>query len=243
MEAAEAIHRLHRETTLNLKVLSWRLFFHAASREQPDDYLIEVRCRLDQPLLAGSILVGTSSENLDSLRITIEIRSAQKYFEGSSQKVEKNVAGWLRYYSPISTSDGVVNEKTGLVSGWVFFGNDTMKELSRLLTLQPAPDIRIGATVSLDPETPYMHSDRKWDGKELLEIEEAVIVATNAPVITPEKPPEQKPPELDESLILKTIVSSIEKTNTNIFKFGIYILIFLALILIELWRLRGVLLK
>lgn len=139
MGTAEAIHRLSRQTILNLKVVSWRLFLHGASREQPDEYLIEVRCRLDQPLLAGSTIVGTLSENLDSLVISIEIHSVQKYFGVASQKMEKKAAGWLRYNLPISSADGVVNDKTGSVDGGVFFGNDTMHEILRLLTLQPAP--------------------------------------------------------------------------------------------------------
>jgi hypothetical protein len=234
MGTAEATHRLLRQTTLNLKVISWRLFLHGASREQPDNHVIEVRCCLDQPLLAGHIIVGTLSENLNSLVISIQIGSAQKYFEVASQKMEKNAVGWLRYNPPVSSGDGVVDDKTGSVDGGVFFGNDTMREISRLLTLQPAPDIHIGATVNLDRETSQMYSNRKWDGKELLEIEEAVIVAANAPLVTPEKPP-----ELDESPLLRTIANSVDKLNTNIGRLGIYILIALGLILIELWRQHG----
>jgi hypothetical protein len=66
-----------------------------------------------------------------------------------------------------------------------------MRELLRLLPLQPALDIRTGVMVSLDRKTSQMYSDRKWDGKELLEIEEAVFIAANAPVITPENTPEK----------------------------------------------------
>jgi hypothetical protein len=101
MGTAEATHRLLRQTTLNLKIISWRLFLHGANREQLDDPVIEVRCRLDQPLLAGRIIVGALSENLDSLVISIEIRSAQKYFEVASKKGEKNTVGRLRYNPPI----------------------------------------------------------------------------------------------------------------------------------------------
>jgi hypothetical protein len=94
MGTAEALPALTRQTTLNLKVISWRLFLHSASREQADEHLIEVRCRLEQPLLAGRIIVGTEGENLASLRISIEIRSAQ------------SAPGWLRYNPPISSGDG-----------------------------------------------------------------------------------------------------------------------------------------
>jgi hypothetical protein len=222
--AAEAIHRLTRQTMLNLKVVSWRLFFHRANREQSDDHVIEVRCRLDQPLLAGRIIVGTPSENLDSLRISIEICSDQ------------SAPGWLRYNPPISSGDGVVDEKTGSVDGCVFFGNDTMREISRLLTLQPAPDIRFGVTVSLDRETSQMYSDRRWDGKELLEIEEAVIVAANAPVHAPALEPQS---EESPMLIARAIADSVEKLttlNTRIVNVSLFVAVIVVCILIELWR-------
>jgi hypothetical protein len=101
---------LTRQTTLNLKVVSWRLFFHRANREQSDDHVVEVRCRLERRLLGGRIIiVGTPNEDLADLKISIEIRSPQ----------DKTTGGWLRYYPPISSADGVVDEKTG--SGWVYF--------------------------------------------------------------------------------------------------------------------------
>jgi hypothetical protein len=139
----EALHHLLRGTTLNLRVVSWRLFFHGTSREQSDDLIIEVRCRLERGLLAGRIIVGAEKEDLNDLKISIEIRSPQ----------EKSAEGWLRYYPPISSGDGVVDEKTGSVMGRILFGNDTIREISRLLTLQNAPDLSIGVTVNLDRQT------------------------------------------------------------------------------------------
>jgi hypothetical protein len=41
-----------------------------------------------------------------------------------------------------------------------------------------------------------MYSDLKWDGKELLEIEEAVMVVASVPVITPNKLDAEEPPIL-----------------------------------------------
>ena len=218
---AEALHHLLRGTTLNLKVVSWRLFFHGTSREQSDDLIIEVRCRLERGLLAGRIIVGAENEDLSDLKISIEIRSAQ------------SAPGWLRYNPPISSGDGVVDEKTGSVDGCVFFGNDTMREIARLLTLQPAPDIRIGVTVNLDRETSQMYSDLKWDGEELLEIAEAVMVVANVPVITPPKPDVEEPPIL---VIARAIQNSVDKLNTRVGNLAILLTIAFVCILIELWR-------
>jgi hypothetical protein len=221
MGTAEALHALTRQTTLNLKVISWRLFLYGASREQADERLIEVRCRLEQPLLAGRIIVGTESENLASLRISIEIRSAQ------------SAPGWLRYNPPISSGDGVVNEKTGSVDGRVFFRNDTVQEISRLLRLQPPPDIRIGITVSLDSETAQMHSNRKWDGKEPLEVNEAVMVVAGAtPVISPKPDEETAKAMLD---IARTIETGVDKLNSRLRDVGMLLVIAFVFILIELW--------
>jgi hypothetical protein len=127
----------------------------------------------------------------------------------------------------------VVNEKTGSVDGRVFFRNDTIQEISRLLRLQPPPDIRIGVTVSLDCETAQMHSNRKWDGKEPLEIDEAVMVVAGAtPVITPEPDGKTATAMLD---IVRTIENGVEKLNSRVRDVGILIVIAFVFILIELW--------
>jgi hypothetical protein len=224
MGTSKALHTLTRQTTLNLKVISWRVFLHGASREQAEkDHLIEVRCHLEQPLLAGRIIVGTEREDLASLRISIEIRSAQ------------STPGWLRYNPPISSGDGVVNEKTGSVDGRVFFRKDTLQEISRLLRLQPPPDIRIGVTVSLECETAQMHSNRKWDGKEPLEIDEAVMVVAGAtPEITPE--PDKNNAATTMLDIVRTIENGIAKLNTRVRDLGVLFAIAFVFILIALWH-------
>jgi hypothetical protein len=213
---AEAIHHLLRGTMLNLKVVSWRLFFHGTSREQ-SELMIEVRCRLERRLLAGRIIVGVENEDLSNLEISIEIGSQQ----------EKSAAGWLRYHPPISSGDGVVDEKTGSVVGQILFADDTVREISRLLTLQPAPDLSIGVTVNLDHQTSQMYSDYRWDGKELLEIEEAVMVAANTPV-TAEEPEHEEPPILR---IARTIANGVDKLNhlnTRIANMGLFVAIVLV---------------
>ena len=108
-----------------------------------------------------------------------------------------------------------------------------MREISRLLTLQPAPDIRFGVTVSLDRETSQMYSDLKWDGEELLEIAEAVMVVANVPVITPPKPDVEEPPIL---VIARAIQNSVDKLNTRVGNLAILLTIAFVCILIELWR-------
>lgn len=81
-----------------------------------------------------------------------------------------------------------------------------MREIARLLTLQPAPDIRIGVTVNLDRETSQMYSDLKWGGEEeLLEIAEAVMVVASVPVITPPKPDVEEPPILGRADNTETV--------------------------------------
>jgi hypothetical protein len=224
---AEAIRRLTRQTELSLKVESWRLFFHGATREQPDDHVIEVRCRLERPWRAGRIvIVGTPNEDLANLRVSLEIRSPQ----------EKTPGGWLRYYPPISSADGVVDEKTGSVVGQIFYTRDTIREIAQLLTIQPTPDLRIGVTVNLDPETSQMHGDRRWDGKELLEIQEPVIVAASAPMPAPEP---RSQPEESPILLVRTLANGVDKLttlNTRIVNVSLFIAVIVVFILIELWR-------
>ena len=80
-----------------------------------------------------------------------------------------------------------------------------------------------------------MYSDYRWDGKELLEIEEAVMVAANTPV-TAKEPEHEKPPILR---IARTIANGVDKLNhlnTRIANMGLFVAIVLVCILIELWH-------
>lgn len=81
-----------------------------------------------------------------------------------------------------------------------------------------------------------MYSDRRWDGKELLEIEEAVIVAANAPVHAPEL---ERQPEESPMLIARTIADSVDQLstlNTRIVNVSLFVAVIVVCILIELWR-------
>ena len=196
---------------IELKVISWRQFLHGANRankEDVDDHRLELYCCLQQGLFAGEVTIGeTQSEDLRNVDYLIEIRCSQKAFAdletvNPGSEVGKDVQGLLRYDDAPNSTDHFIGLPQGAhnasktAKGWVYFGIDTVREISRLLTLQPQSEIHIGLTVKAtatpspnsltyktEPYPPTYH----WDAKEVLGITEAVVVVTKAPVTTPER--------------------------------------------------------
>jgi hypothetical protein len=81
-----------------------------------------------------------------------------------------------------------------------------------------------------------MYSDYRWDGKELLEIEEPVIVAANTPVTAPEPDHPEEPPILRMGRMIADGVDKLNNLNTRIANVGLFVAIVLVCILIELWH-------
>ena len=255
---------LLRDKTFYLKVVSWRQFLHGAnrseSRECLDDHRIELTCRLLQSLLQEDTIVGDEpEEKLHSLEFVIEIRSAQKVFaeveaKNPASEEMKNGSGLLVYYPPIEPrhlaglpSSEIEKSKTGSVNGWVFFGNDTVREISRLLTLQPELQVHLSATVNAAAKAtpksliyePQEHRPTRyrWAKNNALEIKEAHVVVAKAPVTEPELPAE--PTESPMLLVMsQKITNSIDSLNMNVRRLGFFIVLVLGLILVELWQHR-----
>ena len=197
--------------TLELKVVAWRQFLHGASRANKgciDDHRIELHCRLQHALQEGEITIGESElENLRDANCLIEIRSAQKVFadfesENPGSEDGKDVQGVLHYSDAANSTDHFIAPPRGAhdasqtIKGWIYFGVDTVREISRLLTLQPEYEIHIGITVKATAApTPnsltYKPSGHHrityhWDAREWLGITKAVLIVGKAPVTLPE---------------------------------------------------------
>jgi hypothetical protein len=219
---------------LDLKVASWVQVFHS-SREKWDEFNVSLTCVwLTSPY---HLTVGQNPiEDLKALPVCIETRG---------KPPDASEAGYLFYNRPISSGDGVVDDKAGSVIGGVFLGTDLVRDLSRALTLQPEPIITIGLTVAAkslttpgalhrawrDAHRPKYH----WDGGEGLRITNAEIRAVK---VTAVEPP-QSSTEADQDKVNQDTVLSICRelvsgmtriTNTTRTAVGV-----LVCILIELW--------
>ena len=84
-------------------------------------------------------------------------------------------AGELTYHAPIRTADGVVNDKTGSVTGWFIVGEENYKDIWRRLAMVPSPEFLIGLTILFENE------ERMWDGATPLAITEGKLVFTGTP--------------------------------------------------------------
>ncbi len=148
---------------LDLKVVSWQQSIHAVNKSGNGDYpigehRIELRCNLQQTLSQGDILVGEDPiESLSNLDFKIQLRGARKIFATLETKTlseeENNASGCLIYHSPIppenlsGLSSRVIDEsKTGSITGWAFFDDNFLWEISRLLTTQPEKEVHLWVT-------------------------------------------------------------------------------------------------
>jgi hypothetical protein len=252
--------------TFDLRVISWRQFLHGVSRgadrQHPDDHRIELQCRLHQSVLEGAIIVGensTESESLGDIEFSLEIRSAQRVFSEFDEKNPdsdegKNTVGILMYNAPISSgslaglpSSVIEKSKTGSISGWIFHGDSSLAEISRLLMVEPRPEIHIWTTVkaaskatplSLTYETKMYHpTSYRWEAKNNpLEVTEARVVVTTATVPTKDSAIPEPIVGSSASTVSEAIADSIRSLDTKVGRLGLTIVVLLGAILIELWH-------
>ncbi len=241
--------------TFDLRVISWRQFLHGVSRgadrQHPDDYRIELQCRLHQSLLEGAVIVGENpmeTESVGDIEFSLELRSAQRVFydfdkANPDSDEGKNAVGILMYNAPISPdglaglpSSVIEKSKTSSITGWIYYGERSLAEISRLLMVEPRPDIQIWITVkAASKSTPlsltyekkmYHPASYRWDAKNNpLEVTEARVVVTAATASTgdsaiPEpivEPPVSTASEATEdSAILEPIVGSPVSTASEV---------------------------
>jgi hypothetical protein len=252
--------------TLDLRVVSWRQILHGvsrgASRQHPDDHRIELQCRLHQSLLEGAIIVGenpTESESLGDIEFSLELRSAQRVFSEFDEKnpdsdTGKNAVGILMYNAPISPdslaglpSRVIEKSKTGSINGWIFYGDRSLAEISRLLMAEPRQEIHIWTTVkatskatplSLTYETKTYHpTSYRWDAKNNpLEVTEARVVVTTAAEPAEGSATPEPIVRAPVSTVSEAITDSIRSLDTKVGRLGWTIVVLLGALLIELWR-------
>jgi hypothetical protein len=256
---------------LDLRVVSSRQIFHGASRnmdrESLHDHRVELKCNVQRTLSDNGVVVGDHPEEiLEDLEFSIELRSAQKIFgELDAKRVEEvmDARGFLQYHPPIPPEQlaglppSVIEEsKKGSVTGWVFFGNETMRDVARLLVTEPHQEIHLAVTVSatrsptqssLTYETKEYHPTRyRWHAhKEWLVVKEARIVAIpraataaqDAPNATAEDAPNATA-EPSIQIVSQKISDALDTLNSNFRTLQYTLLIGFILILFELWRLR-----
>ncbi len=248
----------------DLRVVSSRQIFRGASRnmdrESLHDHRIELKCNVHHTLSDNDVVVGDHPEEiLQDLKFSIELRSAQKIFgELDAKRVEEvmDARGFLQYHAPIppgqlaGLAPSVIEEsKKGLVTGWVFFGNETMRDVARLLVTEPHQEIYLAVTVSatrsptqssLTYETKeHPHQTRYgWHAhKEWLVVKEARIVAIPRATAAAEDA-SNATAEPSIQIVSQKISDALDKLNSNFRTLHYTLLIGFILILLELWRLR-----
>lgn len=189
------IEALYSEPFLQAAILRWEMCLHGApwsNRRNPDGQTIKLSCNW---IGRGSnITVGKAGEALNTTKCSIEFHSAERLFakiESKNTQMERlNETPGLLFYEE---ADQYSESKVGSTRCVIYMGNHTVRELARLLTLDPQPNALVTLTfnaqfdadenslrLSLHP-TAY-----RWDGKGALAIKD-VIVSVNPKVIeTPE---------------------------------------------------------
>jgi hypothetical protein len=218
---AATVEVLLGHKTFDLKIISWRQFRYGASYgggradyHHLDDHQIEVHCRSQGGTLReGTTTVGGNPpQDMHGLRFTIVLRSAQKMFAAfdgdACARYHEAWQGYFQYFEPIGPKNTIDGKgEAGSVHGVVFLGNDTIREISRILTFRPEHDICLGLTVKATA-TPtenamiysagelYEPTTYHWDGKNWLHITEAVVVTKGTPAS--EEPKSDEAKETDE---------------------------------------------
>jgi len=145
---------------------------------------LEIRCAWRPGLLSGDIVVGDARENLRDLPISITpVPVTEEHFIGSQTTSESNrqgeepLVGQLTYWPPVRTSDGVVNDKTGAVTGWFVLGHQNYEDAWRRLSSTPPPEFVIGLSMLFEDKGEAFEGNA-WDGTTPLRVTEGKLVFT-----------------------------------------------------------------
>lgn len=201
---------LYAITTLKLRPLSWRTFFHATMPGCLNSESIEIQCRW----VAGwddKIEVG--GEKLSSLPIALQISKAdQAWLDKTLQDQgivldEKGYSrrrpwvGKLNYWKPLHTSDGVLDDKHGSVTGWVAFGPENYDRIMAQL-LAGKPHFLIGIEVRFEEKTGIEFPSYKWVGDKQVEVVGGnLVIFSDDPDAPDEVEVEADPEPQDEPLL------------------------------------------
>jgi len=246
-----------------LRVMSWQQSVHGVNKAGSDDYPIgehrlDLKCRMERGLLQGDLLVGEDpTENLASLDFTIQLRGAQKIFSALEGKhtTEDDVksTGALVYDPAIPAENltglsarNIEESKTGSVRGWAFFDDPALWEIARSLPMLSAREVYLSLTIRAAASSKpgllvyekqgYGATTYRWSGQHGLVVQDVALMNRKAQTPVFESPAE---PEQAPGMEVSTAIDRATETlNKSIVRMGIYILILLGAILLELWRLH-----
>lgn len=232
------IDTLIRDKTLHLKVLSWQQSVHGVCKSDDGEYpvgqhRISLRCRYFDQLRRSDVLVGVQ-RNLSDLDFNIQLCSANQIFEGSGA-LASATAG-----SQDGLAVGGIVYHGSEVTGAAFFNDNTLWQISRLLTTQVERGVHLLVTVNAaTAPTPgwltYQSETEtyRWLGEKGLVVRDVSIVTEEMPPEVPIDPDEHHRENI--SAAIADAKNALVKTATRM---GAYILAMLGAILVELWRLH-----
>lgn len=204
-EPESGLARLSREVSLSLAPHGGRVFLHHATPEDVNHSTIELKCWWSSGfhMLSTSVVIGDEKHkrvasryrydivaeyqeeeigwNLGDCPIMLSLYQVDaKWLTESADKNDGTpVFGQLTYYSPISTDDGVVNDKRPTVTAWVGVGADNFNLIRANLVEGRELAFDLGITVRFPQgsvESGWVDRSVKWDGNGPLPIIDATIV-------------------------------------------------------------------
>ncbi len=229
----EMIGLLVRQRILQLSPTRWRTFIEHAQRDRIDRKVLEIECVWDRAIMEDNFCVGAAREEFSKIPISLTpLPVGDDHFKegnASSEPDERQATpavGKLTYHPPIRA--GMVNNKTGAVTGWFIMGTGNYADLLRRLAASPSPSFLIGLTVAFE------NQERTWDGNQPLEITEANLVFVGAAPEMPKVDDDAQQNSIPKGLLdeMSGEVRKIAKRLDHSLSLVIGILI---LMLIEMW--------
>ena len=202
-EPESFIDKMGREKSLPLRVTGGRVLIANATSDALDSSTIELKCWWAQRRFAiydTSILIGDEQRKpfkWDGDGVQIPDEEAEDITGWSlsecpimlaiyrvsddwlSERADDRVNGQFRYYGPIKTDDGVVNEERPTIQAWIALGSANFRLIEGRLIDNETPDFEIGLTDEFPRGTVdsgMFDTKIHWDGTDSLPITRATIV-------------------------------------------------------------------
>jgi hypothetical protein len=234
---------LFGSSTIVLEIMSWKQSVHGVNKSGISDlpigeHRIDLDCVLPSSLLAPEWMVGDNpTERLTGLRFKIHLRGAQKVFAGinteTASEDSKNITGLLLYHPPIPpeslaglSTDIIEESKTGSITGWGLFDDDTLWKISHLLTTRSVGHMELWVTFratraptagTMTYETrEFRPMTYRWAGKDALALWDVAVV-TRSPEKTEPDPDFDATPENE---IVAAIRAAKESFTRTVLKVG-----------------------
>ena len=111
---------------------------------------IQFYCKPEKSLLHG-IRITRDDKRLDDLPINLVIRGDNSAFDKAK---EEGAVGYLEFFEPIKTDDGVVNDPA-MVNGVVVISNESFESVLALLLKGDPPGLLAVDVRGLEPDSPF----------------------------------------------------------------------------------------